>query len=496
MPEDLFREQGLESPAGAKGERTVSRRQFLKLAGVAGATLGAGSGIAAFVASCGGEETTTTSAGGSSSTSSTASSTTTSGESSTTTSVSAGVEKGAEIKIGYVSPVTGPLASFGVAESYSIQRWKEAIGDGIVGGDGKLHPVTISIEDTQSDSNRAAQVAGDLIQNTKVQLMMAASGPDTVTPVAGQCEAMETPLLANDCPLQTFVGAAGDYKWCYLVAFGGEDAIPITIDVLDKVPTNKKCGLVFDNSADGNAFLPFYDGFLKGGGYETVNGGQFQPGAEDFTTQIAAFKKAGCECLAGNCNPSDFTNFWKQVFQQGLKAKACTIGKALLFPQSVDSLGDVANNLTVATQWHPSWPFKSSLTGETCAELASDFEAKVGQQWTQPLAHYVCGEMAVYTIKNATDPTNKESLLTEIENMKLDTIQGPIDFTEPLLAPSMDKLPAGPGRKTKNVYGRGLCMGQWQMLGGKWKFDLVPVSKAAAPFMPDNTVQVPKPLSL
>ena len=60
--------------------------------------------------------------------------------------------------------------------------------------------------DSQSDSNRAAQVAGDLINNSKVDVVMVASTPDTVTPVVEQCEANGCPVVSTDCPWQTYMG--------------------------------------------------------------------------------------------------------------------------------------------------------------------------------------------------------------------------------------------------------------------------------------------------
>jgi len=58
---------------------------------------------------------------------------------------------------------------------------------------------------------------------------------------------------------------------------------------------------------------------------------------QDFTAQIAAFKNGGVELIMGNMLPPDFTNFWKQAMQQGLEPKACLVGKAILFPQSVEA---------------------------------------------------------------------------------------------------------------------------------------------------------------
>ena len=114
--------------------------------------------------------------------------------------MSAAAEAGREVKIGYVTPITGPIAAFGLADQFCIDQWKGGIGDGIVLGDGKKHPVTFSVVDSQSDSMRASQVAGDLIQNSKVDIIMAAASPDTVNPVADQAEAQSTPCITTTAP--------------------------------------------------------------------------------------------------------------------------------------------------------------------------------------------------------------------------------------------------------------------------------------------------------
>lgn len=210
-----------------KPTNSLNRREFLKIAGVAGATLGIGAGLGGLVTACGGEETTTTTAAAATTTTAAPVSTDTTGAAETTTSVAAGVETGDEIKMGFVSPITGAIALFGVPDQYCADRWREAVKEGVVCGDGKNHPVKIEVADSQSDSNRAAQVAGDLINNTKVDIMMVASTPDTVTPVVEQCEANGCPVVSTDCPWQTYMGQNKEYKWSYHVFFGAEDFFEI-----------------------------------------------------------------------------------------------------------------------------------------------------------------------------------------------------------------------------------------------------------------------------
>ena len=81
------------------------------------------------------------------------------------------------IKIGYVAPQTGPLAPFGEADKWVIEQMKAAFKDGITVG-GKKLPVEIVLKDSQSNPNRAGEVANDLILKDRVALMLTAGASD------------------------------------------------------------------------------------------------------------------------------------------------------------------------------------------------------------------------------------------------------------------------------------------------------------------------------
>jgi len=459
--------------------RSYSRRDFLKIAGVAGATIGAGAGLGGLVAACGGTATTTTTAGP---TTTAGGPTTTAGASTTTVSAAT---TGREVKIGFVTPLTGGLASFGVPDSYCVDRAKGAFGDGVVCGDGQKHPITIIVSDSQSDSNRAAQVTGDLINNSKVDMVVAASTPDTCVPVADQCEAAGVPCLTCDCPWESYVGTRsnGDlkavFKWTYHVFWGAEDVAASMLDAWPQTPNNKIIACMFPNDADGNALRPLYEPLFKAAGYTVVDPGPFQDGTEDFTSQIASFKKAGAEIGTGIFIPPDFTNFWKQSAQQGWKPKIATFTKALLFPQSVEALGSIANNLTTEVWWSPNHPFKSSLLNQTCAEFAADFEAKKSQEWTQPLLHFLVFDWAADVLKRATSVDDKNAIITAVTTTKLDTIAGPIDFTAPVEAAG-PPFKLGPCHIVQNVYKSPLVLGQW-VKATKFPFDLSIIDSVTDP---------------
>src|SRR4030095_12762937 len=83
----------------------------------------------------------------------------------------AAAQRARTLKIGYVSPQTGPLA--GVRENDSLvgARIRQAVGSGL-SIRGQSTPVEILVRDSQSDPNRAAEVASRLILSDKVDLML------------------------------------------------------------------------------------------------------------------------------------------------------------------------------------------------------------------------------------------------------------------------------------------------------------------------------------
>ena len=100
------------------------------------------------------------------------------------------------VKIGYVSPQTGALASFGETDKWVIEQMKFAFKDGIVIG-GKRHEVQIVLKDSQSNPNRAGEVANDLILKDKVALILTAGTPETANPVSDACELNEIPCISH-----------------------------------------------------------------------------------------------------------------------------------------------------------------------------------------------------------------------------------------------------------------------------------------------------------
>src|SRR5512132_260376 len=75
------------------------------------------------------------------------------------------------LKIGYVSPQTGPLAAFAEADNFVITNFLNTVRGGLKIGN-ESYPVEVLVKDSQSNPNRAADVARELIVSNKIDLML------------------------------------------------------------------------------------------------------------------------------------------------------------------------------------------------------------------------------------------------------------------------------------------------------------------------------------
>jgi len=379
------------------------------------------------------------------------------------------------LKVGFVSPKTGPLAGFAEADEFVLKGVQAALSGGVE-NNGKTYDIEIISKDSQSNPNRAAEVAADLILGDEVDIMVAASTPDTTNPVADQAEVNEVPCITTDCPWQPyFFGRNGNpaegFEYTYHFFWGLEDVIANFLSLWDSAGVNKNVAGIFPNDADGNAWGDAKLGLpppLKENGYNLIDPGRYQPLNDDFSSFISAFKEAECEIVTGNMIPPDFATFWSQAAQQNFNPKVVTIGKALLFPSVIDSLGDRGDGLTSEIWWSPNHPFTSSLTNQSAKALADGFTAETGRPWTQPIGFkHALFEVVRDVVSRAEDLEDPAAIVSAIAGTNMSTIVGKVDWSN------------GP---VKNVTKTPLVAGQWQKQGDN--MELIITTNPQAPEIP------------
>lgn len=389
------------------------------------------------------------------------------------------------LKIGFVSPQSGPLAAFGSADEFILAGVRKAIGDGIT-INGTKYPVEIIVRDSQSNPSRAAEVASELITAQKVDLMLASSTGDTTNPVSDQCEVNGVPCITTDTPWEAwFFGRGGDPKkgfdWTYHFFWGQQQIVEEFTSMWKSIDTNKIVGTMWSNDSDGVAIGDATHGVrpaYEKAGFKVVDIGFFTPLSTDFSAQIAKLKAEKVDILTGVFLPPDFATFWQQCAQQGYKPKVATPLKALLFPASVEALGDRGIGLSTEVWWTPNHPFKSGLTGQTSAEVCAAYTKATGKQWVQPLGfkHAVL-EVALDVLKRTKNVDDPKSILQAITETNYQSLVGPVSWKN------------GP---VKNCATTPLVGGQWTK-GKEFKYDVQVVDNSTYPAIPTQGKFQPLP---
>lgn len=391
---------------------------------------------------------------------------------------------GRTVKIGMISPQTGPIAEFAEADQFVLAGVRKALANGVAIG-GETYPVEILYKDSQSNSNRASELAAQLIERDHIDIMVVSSASVTVNPVADQCELKGVPCVSSTEVWQAFFfPRKGDPKkgfdWTYHFFFGFDAVANLFMDMWLSLPTNNDVGTMFVNDPDGIAANDDQRGLpalFKSKGFSVHNLGLYPTLSDDFTAQISQLKKTNCEIACGIFNSPQFVTFWTQCAQQGYQPKIMTPAKALLFPSAVEALGSRGAGMSTEVWWSHHHPFKSGLTGETAQQFCDAYEAATGKQWTQPIGfQHAIFEVAIDALKRAKklDPA---AIRDAIAATDYNSIVGRITWK------------GGPTNPVPNVCTTPLVGGQWKK-GKKFKYDLDIVFNQTMPVIPlDSTFE-------
>ncbi|MBV9092785.1 MAG: ABC transporter substrate-binding protein [Streptosporangiaceae bacterium] len=396
------------------------------------------------------------------------------------------------ITIAWIHPLTGALAGFGAPDTWVTSKISQTspYKNGFKVG-GKTYSVTIKSYDTQSSVTRAGDLAHTAILTDGADLLLASSTPETVNAVASTAETLGTPLICSNIPWESwYINLGGNpakptFKPTYVVMYflGAEHLVKCFIPMWDrihaKLGTDKVVAAAFPNDSDGNAFRAVFPPIAAAAGYKFVMSSAYPDGTTNYSSMISQFKAAGADFFTNVPLPPDFATMWKQSVQQGFRPKLATVAKVLLFPTDAYALGPLGYNVATDTWWVPTLPWKSSFTGETCQQMANEFEAATGGQWNANICNYSLFEVAHAAFSSVSDPHDKAEVADAIHKVNIQALAGPLNFASGGPAPGVAITPPA-----------GV---QWQK-GTKYPLEmqvvdntLLPQAKITADLLPTNT---------
>ena len=386
------------------------------------------------------------------------------------------------LKIGYVSPLTGPAAGFGEGDPYILGLARKALAKGVT-IQGKHYSVQIVNKDSQSSPTRSAQVSNELIHSDKVNILLATSTPEVTNPAADAAEAAGVANISTVVPWESWYfgrgakpGKASPFRYGYVFCFGTHEFFEAYTHLWPQVKTNKKVGVMWPNDADGNAIRANLGPLLEKAGYKVIDPGAYQDGTNDYSSQIAKFKSENCQIFNTFPIPPDFVTFWRQAAQQGYtkQVKIAQIAKTGLFPSQVEAVGKLGPTLASGAYWTPHFPYSSSLTGLTSKQIGDGYTKKTGRQWNQQLGSSMALlDAGVAALKAATDPTDPGAVAKALLKLKVETPNGVLHWGV-----------GGAKNPFPNVFVTPIIGGQWVKTKGKFPLDFVLCEHSTDPKVP------------
>ncbi|MGW7792779.1 ABC transporter substrate-binding protein [Streptomyces tricolor] len=362
--------------------------------------------------------------------------------------------------IGVVAPLTGRLAPLGAPLGYVLRALAPHLTH--VRNGGRRYEVTVAVRDSRSEPGSARRAVRELAEADGARIVLTMAGTRVLPAVTDACEEAAVPCVSTTFPWQAYVHARGvdpghRFRWTYHFAWGLDDIARIFAGLWEGVCERATVGCLWNDDLQGRLLRHERYGFapaLSGRGHTLADLGAYREPAGDFAEQVDRLRGHGAGLVTSAATATDLALFHRRAREAGLRPRLITCSRWLTYPHTHSSpAADVHTELgdaRVATlvYWSPGHPYRSSLDGTTCAELARAYQEATGASWLQPLglAHALL-ETAHHALATAADPADRASVADAVARTRLDTVAGTLDWT---------------GGPTPNIALLPLVGGQWQ----------------------------------
>ena len=318
------------------------------------------------------------------------------------------------IKVGIVIPQTGVLTAFGAGTEemtqYALDQINEAGGLEV---DGTVKKLKLFVGDSQSEPEKARQVAQQMISGQNVDVMLTSHTADTTVPVSEACEEAGILCLSVDTPDEAW--AASDHQYSYHAGFNTENELLCFLDAWKAAGvTSGKIGVMHADDAEGQAMMAAITAFAAAYGYEICDPGAYTPGTSNYSAMVRRLKEEDCEIVAGVMLTSDFGTFYRKLKASGYMPEVCTVAKAALFEEDVAAVG--ADRLCSEVWWTTEYPYVSSISGDSYVSALAGYD-------------YANVEILYQILKEAKS-LDIEKLCAAADTLDTKTVIGRVRFNE------------------------------------------------------------------
>lgn len=320
----------------------------------------------------------------------------------------------AQLKIGHMASMSGPLAALG-QDQYEGFMLRVEQGDGALGG----QKVQVLRTDTQSKPDVGLQVARELVQREKVDIVVGLTASNVINAVLPYVVQNEVPLVGTNGGPSPFAGEQCS-PWFVSTAFqndgphegAGQEAHNRGYKNVLVIAPNYQAGR--DAVA---GFKRFYKGELADELYPGM-------GQADFSAEITQINAIAPDAIYAFLPGAMGINFIKQYSQAGMMDKFPLLSSFTVDDITIPAIRDAAVGSTVSTHW------VSGATNPQSLEFIKAFNEKYGRN---PSNYAVQGYDAASLIDQAltSSPTaaqDPKELIKLMRNAKLSSPRGEVTF--------------------------------------------------------------------
>jgi branched-chain amino acid transport system substrate-binding protein len=250
------------------------------------------------------------------------------------------------VKVGYLTPLTGPGSLFGLTGREGFTLGIEDVnGKGGINGK-KLEPI---IYDSQSKPTVAATLAQRLILEDKVPLIVVASGSVDVLAIMEVAERAKIPVFV--CGSSSPVVTEKGFKWVFRRSFNDKVCAEIIGKYVSSKPDWKKIAILSENSDYGKPPSEMLVNIVKQTkDKQAVAMEIFNRGDTDLSGQLMKIKRTDPDVLVSWGYHTEHALIARQKQQVGMKAQI--IGNStMIFPEYIKLAGPAAEGaMFVATE--------------------------------------------------------------------------------------------------------------------------------------------------
>jgi len=320
-------------------------------------------------------------------------------------STSGGAPSGPPVKIGFIAPLSGPVAPYGAALKYAPALVvKEANEAGGINGS----PVELVTFDSPNNPNQTVTGLRRLANDDKVVAILGPYYTGEMQAAVPLLKELKVPALGYT-PAATHPGVVEPNEWSFLADSSEERTVSIALDGFKKVYSNvKKIVVVGDNQTAVTAVTlrDVWPKVLPERGYEIVDTITYQFNTSDFTPIATRIRASGAEGIAISSLSPAAPNLLQELERQGTHLPVVSSAHLQTVPPLPKIMGKTADGMVQTFFFSPDEAQKPRVQ-----EWLAKYEAEVMAEnpgGEKPIIGYACeiqtyddASMLIQAMRNA-----------------------------------------------------------------------------------------------